>query len=207
MILKANNTSFPFCSPHHSPISVFIFEDSPLLALFCGQAHTSVTFAHFSSSHSACSHHTLNIHTRESLSFSRISLSKPLAFLCQTRHKIFTSMYMLPSHLEAFSSYTALSHTPLLSLSSLLFSKYSSLCPQTLWSSQLCFLTCCTSLIPLLFLCLTFLRGCSFFYTALSLAQLFVLPTVWEAKPKCPTAICATWPPQPFFFLPHWALL
>lgn len=99
---------------------------------------------------------------------------------------------MFPSHPQALSSYTALPHTPLLSLSSLPFSNNNSLCPHTLQSSQLCFLTCSTSLIHLPFLCITFLRGCSFFCTALSLAQLSVLPTVWEEKPKCPTAICAT---------------
>lgn len=60
----------------------------------------------------------------------------------------------------------------------------------------LLFLTCCTCPIHLLFVCNTFLRGCFFFCIALSLAQLLVLPTLWEEKPKCPTALWATSPPR-----------
>lgn len=145
------------------------------------------------------------------LVFPEFPYQQSITFSWQTKPKNFTSMHMLPSHLQAFSSYTALAHTPLLSLSSLLVSKNNSLCPHTLQSSQLCFLTCCTSLIHLLLLCIAFLRGCSFFCTALSLAQLLVLPPVWEEKPKCPTATCATSPaPTPSSsscHLPHSALL
>lgn len=124
-ILKANNTSLPFCSLHHSSISVLIFKDSLslFLVLSCGQAHTSVIFAHLSSSHSARSHHTLNIHKCGSISW--FFQNFPFTFSRQTRPKNLIYMHMLPSHLQAFSSYTALLHIPLLSLST--FSKDNSL--------------------------------------------------------------------------------
>lgn len=56
---------------------------------------------------------------------------QPLASLRQTRQKKFTSSHTFPPHLQAFSSYTVLPHTPLLSLSGLPFSKPAQLCVLT----------------------------------------------------------------------------
>lgn len=83
-------------------------------SLLWSSTHSSVLFAHLSSSHSARSHYTLNIHICGSISmfFPEFPYQQLLAFLCQTRLKNFTSMHTFPSHLQAFISYTLVCTIP-----------------------------------------------------------------------------------------------
>lgn len=215
MILKAlrafkwaaiSKQSLSLCSLHHSP--TFLCFELVRLPSFLALPYVHARTALISPISSP--------HTQLALSFSDTLCSKlsctwlhlhifpvfphkqPLASLCQTRQKKKISLPLTHSHIFRYSAATLHYPPPCFSASpaSCSPSLADSPCLHTPGFPALpahpLHVSVLTSLIHLLFLCTPFSTLCSFFCTALSSAHLFILPILWEEKPTCATAICAT---------------